>query len=287
MITWPELLIGVALPAAVTCGVLIAGWRLVRRRYSARDSRSWAGPLAVGAGFVAGYLGLFGRPGLPPHDAIDWLVLAAAPMVALGIVDSYYRIPPPGRVLSIAVAAPLLFLLLAWPLLSHGGHDDLPVQLVTATAVAVASLISLDLLAPRMSAGRLSAVLCAVAAPAAVVLGSSGSARLGLIATILASTQAGAMLGSVVLGRAGLGRGIVLVCGTLLAGVLWSGHLYAQLQTSDALLLAAAPNLAWLGRYATRRYGWLVHVAVQIGPVLAVAAIAAVRAWRAFAASGL
>lgn len=285
MFTWGDLLCGVVLPAAVTGGLLLAGWRLVRRSYSARDSRSWAGPLAVATGFAAGYLALFGWPGIPPHDALDWLLLLAAPLAVLGSFDSYYRLPPPARVMLIAVAVPICFLVLAWPLLSGSGHANLPLQLVVATAVAMVSLASVDALATRTSAGRLSALLLAVAVPAAVVLGCSGSARLGLIATVLAATQAGAMGANIVLGRAGLGRGIVLVCGTLLAGLLWCGQLYANLQTGDALLLAIAPNMAWLGRWAPRRFGWLVHVAVQMGFVLAVAASAAIRAWLEFRAA--
>lgn len=90
---------------------------------------------------------------------------------------------------------------------------------------------------------------------------------------------------NIVLGRAGLGRGIVLVCGTLLAGLLWCGQIYAGLNTSNALLLAIAPSMAWFGHWAPRRYGWLVHVAVQMALVLAVAAVAAVRAWQAFRAA--
>jgi hypothetical protein len=177
---------------------------------------------------------------------------------------------------------PVSFLLLSWPLLSSSGHNELPLQLLLATAIAVTSLVAVDSLATRTSAGRLSALLLATSVPAAVVLGCSGSARLGLIATLLAATQAGAVGANIVLGRAGLGRGIVVVCGTLLAGLLWCGHLYANLQTSDALLLAIAPNMAWFGRWAPRRFGWLVHVAAQMALVLAVAGFAATRAWLAF-----
>jgi hypothetical protein len=89
---------------------------------------------------------------------------------------------------------------------------------------------------------------------------------------------------NIVLGRAGLGRGIVLVCGTLLAGLLWCGQIYASLNTSDALL-AIAPSMGWFGRWAPRRFGWLVHVAVQMAIVLAVAAIAVGRAWLEFRAA--
>ena len=76
-----------------------------------------------------------------------------------------------------------------------------------------------------------------------------------------------------------------MVCGTLLAGLLWCGYLYANLKTSNALLLAIAPNMAWCGRWAPRRFGWLIHVAAQLGLVLAVAGVAVLRAWLEFQSS--
>ncbi len=284
MFTGGDFLAGVVMPAAVAGGLILAGWRLVHRKYSARESRSWVGPVAVSAGFVAGYLALFGWPGLPPHDAIDWLLPIAVPLAVLGLLDSYYRAPSPVRGLSIAVAVPVSFLLLAWPLIGGpppANAPDLPARVMLATGVTVVTLAATDLLAARSSAGRLNAILLAVAVPAAIVLMCSGSARLGMIATLLAATQVGSLGANIVLGRAGLGRGIVLVFGTLLAGVLLCGYLYAQLTASNALLLAAAPNMAWLGRRGPRGLGWLAHVAIQVGLVLAVASIAVARAWMA------
>jgi hypothetical protein len=282
MFTWGDFLVGVMLPAAVSGGLILAGWQLVHRKYSARDSRSWVGPAAVAAGFMAGYLALFGWPGLPPHDAIDWLLLLAPPLAVLGLLDSYYRVPPPGRVLSIAVAVPVSFLLLVQPLLATG-PENLATVFLVATGAAVTSLITTDLLAARSSAGRLNTILLAVSVPATITLMCSGSVRLGMIGMLLSATQVGSLGANIALGRSGLGRGIVLVFGTLLAGLLLCGNLYAELTTQNALLLAAAPCMAWLGRRGPRGLGWLAHVAIQVGLVLAVASAAAIRAWMAMA----
>ena len=180
------------------------------------------------------------------------------------------------------MAVPVSFLLLTWPLLATG-PQDVPTRVLLATGVAVASLVATDLLAARSSAGRLNAILLAIAVPAAIVLMCSGSARLGMIGMLLVATQAGSLGANIVLGRAGLGQGIVLVFGTLLAGLLLCGYLYAELTSLNALLLAAAPSLAWLGRRGPRSLGWLAHVAIQVGLVLAATAFAAVRAWMAMA----
>ncbi len=275
------------LPAGVCALVLVAGWRMTRHRLSSRDSRSWAGPLATATGFVTGYLAVFGWTGLPPHDALDWLLPLALPLALLGMLQSYYRWPLPAAVMAIAVAVAATLVLVSWPLLALRTDESLHWKLFAATTVAMCTLIPLDRLAQRLSLGRMSAILLAVAAPAAVTLGCSGSMRLALIGTVLAATQAGALAAGVVLGGSAVARGVALVFGSLLAGLLWIGFAYASLSASNALLLAAAPSCAWLGRWAPRRFGWSVNFASQVGAVLAVAFLALGRAWLEFGASGL
>jgi len=270
---------GVLLPAAITALVLVAGWRRSRHRYSARESRSWAGAPALAAGFIAGWLALWGWPGLPPHDAIDWLPWAAVPLAAAGYIEAYWRVPLAGGVLAIGIAVPVMLLLVAWPLLASPGNDDLAVVLVALTAVAVTSTIATELLAARTSAARLSALLWAVALPAAATLFLARSSRLAMIAGLLAAAQAGALGANLLLGRAGLGRGTVLVFGTLLSGLLASGLLYSELRAVDGLLLAAAPLAAWPARSIPRHWGWTAQTLLEVGLVLAVASVPALWLW--------
>jgi hypothetical protein len=282
-----EMFAAVLLPATVSTMVLVAGWRVTRHRYGSRESRSWAGPPAVAIAFAVAWLALFGWTELPPHDAIDWLLPLTLPLLLLGLLESFYRWPPPAGVLAIALAVAVTLLAVSWPLLGASAEDGFSGRLFLGTTLAMLTLIPLDRLAQRLSFGRMSAILFAVGAPAAVTLGCSGSVRLGLIATVLAATQAGGVAAGVVLGSSATARGVVLVFGSLLAGTLWSGYAYASLSVVDGLLLTAAPSAAWLGRWAPRRFGWSVNFASQVGAVLAVAMIAAVRAWLEFRESGL
>ena len=222
--------------------VLVAGWRVTRHWYGSRESRSWAGPPAVALAFAAAWLALFGWTGLPPHDAIDWLLPLTLPLMLLGLLESYYRWPLPAGVLAIAVAVAITLLAISWPRLGAAADDGFSTRLFAVTTLAMLTLIPLDRLAQRLTFGRMSAILFAVGAPAAVTLGCSGSARLGLIATVLAATQAGGVAAGIVLGRSATARGVVLVFGSLLAGILWSGYAYASLSVVDGLLLTAAPQ---------------------------------------------
>lgn len=284
MLTSMDLWVGLALPAALAGGVLVAGWRIAHRRASARDSRSWAGPVAVAAAFIAGYWGLLGRPDLPPLDATDWLFYLAGALAVPGLADALLRLRLPARVVLITVAVAASFLVLGWPLLRLEGEAaaDARAQATIAAVLATASIVALDALAVRISAVRLSGVLLAVAVPAAVVVVLSGSQRLGQIGGLLAAIAMGMVAANVALGRAAVGRGTVLVFGTLLGGLLLCAHLYAELTTANAMLLAAAPNMAWLGYLVPKRAGHAVNVIAQLLLVLSIAAIAVVRAYLVF-----
>jgi hypothetical protein len=263
----------------LAAAVLLGGWRIARRRASARDSRSWAGPAAVAAGFTAGYWALFGRPDFPPLDAVDWLLYLAPAVAVLGLADSWLRLRLPARLLLAGVTVPAVFLVLAWPLVRAGGAGGTE----TLGRVAIASIAAFDAWSVRVAAAWSSAVLVAVAGPAAIVVALSGSLRLGQIGLLLAGCAAGSLAGSLVLGSAAVGRGMALVFGALLGGLLLCGTLYAELATSNAMLLAAAPGMVWLGQLVPRRAGWLGTTLARLALVLTLPAIALVRAWLRFA----
>jgi hypothetical protein len=286
MFTRADLWAGLLLPAAVTAGLLIVACRATRRRMPARDSRSWAGPLATGAGFVAGYLALFGWVGLPPGDAVNWLFFLAPALALVGTVVACGRMALPGRLLLIALVVPLSLVLLSWPLLSAQGaaSGELETRLSIAAALAIATVAGLDALSARISAARFDAILLAASAPAAIVLMLSGSQRLGQVGGILSATAAAALAAHLILGPAAVARGVGLVFATLLAGLLWCGNLYAELTTPDALILAVAPNLAWLAELLQEHLGRRGTLLAQGLIVLAVAGVAVARAWIEFAA---
>ncbi len=93
------------------------------------------------------------------------------------------------------------------------------------------------------------------------------------------SREAGALAANLALGSAALGRGTVLVFGTLLAALVLGGMLYSNVRAGDAVLLAIAPNMAWLERFVPRRASRTGHLLVQVALVLAVASVPAVRLW--------
>ncbi|HEV3136241.1 MAG TPA: hypothetical protein VGZ26_00030, partial [Pirellulales bacterium] len=148
-----DLLAGVILPALLTGGTLVAGWRVARHRQGARDSRSWAGPLATGVGFVGGCWALFGTPEVPPLDATEWLCLFTPILVALGLLDSFVRAPLPVRIISIGASVPATLFLLLWPLLRGNEYNSPHVIIFAAASMLVIGWIAaMNAMVARVSA---------------------------------------------------------------------------------------------------------------------------------------
>ncbi len=285
MFTSGDLWAGAVVPMAITAAVLILGWRATRRRLGACESRSWAGPLAVGAGFAGGYWSLFGRGEIPPLDVTEWLFFLTLPLVVLGTLDALMRFPMHGRLAASVAAALLALSLLSWPIVATGDgvQNEAAVVVVLGALLSVGCITSLEALAVRISGARLSAVLLVAAVPASMAIVLSGSQRLGQTAGVLAATQAGTLVASVVLGRAAVGRATVLIFVILYAGLMLCGCVYASLTPTNALILFLAPNMAWLAWRWPGRFGDWHEPLAQVALVAAVALLALLRAWQDFA----
>lgn len=285
MFTSGDLWSGAVVPLVITTAILTIGWRATRRRLGARESRSWAGPLAVGAGFAGGYWSLFGWGEFPPLDVTEWLFFLTFPLVVLGSFDALLRFPLHGRLAASLAAALMAVFLLSWPVVAtdDGFQRETALVIALGALVSVGCVTSLEALAVRVSGARLSAILLAAAIPASMTLALSGSQRLGQTAGVLAATQAGTLVASLILGRAAVGRATVLIFVILYSGLLLCGCVYAGLTATNALILFLAPNMAWLAWRWTGRFGTWHERLAQVSLVVAVAMIAVFRAWQSFA----
>lgn len=281
MFTAGDIWAGVAVPAGVSALVLLAAWRLTRRRMSARECRTWAGPLALSLGFVAGYAAMFPWPALPPHDVVEWLPWVALPLGALGTLEAWGGPSLTVRTIAAAIISPLGVGLVAWPLLDRasGAGAMGPWLLAGATLLGFVGLMSSEELAGRISAARFSAIQLAALLPGCATLAVAGSMLLAQIALVLAATQTGSLVAHSVLGRAGQARGAALVLGGLYGSVLWYGRLYGELSSLCALLLFVASQAAWLTVEMPRRFTSLRRAGVQMGCVALTAVAALVLAW--------
>lgn len=254
------LLLGVGLPALLAVVFLVPQARGWRSQGGAPRRLPWAAAPALGLGYLAGHWGILGWPSFPPPAAEDWIVVLVTAAVGLGVLEALWTSAPwVARWLLRGLLVAAVVGLVQRPMVQWTWTTGQSVAWGLGVGVALAVMwSSIEALAGRRPGASLPLVLVTVTAGSAVVLGLSGSARF--------AQQAGALaagLGVVVVvswWRPTLSWARVLPPVVVVVwGVLWqAGHLYADLATLPAVLLAASPLAAWLGEISvvTRRAGW-------------------------------
>lgn len=207
-----------------------------------------AGALGVGLGVVAGAWALGLTPKVPPQEALDRLLLVVLPAALVAEVQAAHRRVWVGWVLRAVVAA------LAAPALVYGssyvtdlsGPGSREWSLGLAAGIFTGLAITLFLVWTALA--RL-ANHANRATPAAVAIAAGGGAVVVMLSGYATGGQLGIPLATaigvfaVVGGRdssSAVGAAIVILFSLLVVG-----RLFAGLTTTNAILLFAAPLLAW------------------------------------------
>jgi hypothetical protein len=277
-----QLLLGLALPALVAVAVLVATWQPWRARRIGPGA--WVGALALGAGFVAGYLALFGWPGLAPKESWEWLPHIVAAVTAAAMLVGWSRVPRPAGWAIVALAATAA----AWLLVPRWQESRLAWTIALAVAVLVV-WIALFTLAQRTSAVSPALVILIAASAAALVLERAATARFAQLAGVLAASVGGCLVVTLLRSAPKLGPGLAGGGAVLLVGLMFTGHFNHFSDTPPAcfFLVALAPLLAWIGQWAPirRRRSWQ-RLVFEAAAVLIPAAIALALAFAATNSNG-
>lgn len=275
MFTPRDVIFGAAVPALVGLVILLAAWRPWRAAGSAPRGLDWGGPLALCAGFLAGYAGIFSRPPFPPLDSVDWLFYLTIPLaVAALAVNTKDRAL---WLVGIAVIMEGLSSgLLTLPLWQHTWS---PVQGAAWVGglepLAAVTVLVLSAVARQSKGLPLPVAYLVLGGLAALTLLLSGSQKLGQLGGALAAALGPVLLLAWWSGRPFLSRGASLTLAILYLGLLAAGHFYASLTPLNGALLAAAPLAAGVGLLPPlRRLRPLFTEALQALSVLAPAIVA-------------
>jgi len=264
VLTSDPLLAGIVLPAVV-CGLLyLTAWQ-PRRRSDADGRGSWGPAVAVGVGFVSGFLALEGWPGLPPLEVAGWLPWLALGAVAAGLFRRSSAVAGAVLRLALAFGVPLLTL---WPLIEHrwsGAAATLWIGGLAGAVFVVGGAV--DALAASAPGSRVPLGLGAATTGAAGCIVLAGSARLFQLTVILAATLGTAV--AVSLWRRGASHdGGSTVAFALLAGLLVNGFFYLDdLPAVAAILLAASPLGLRVGIRSRRPAGAVASALAVLLPV--------------------
>lgn len=260
MLTHQDILLGLALPAMVCAGVLLAAWQPWRRA-SARDGR-WAGAIAIGAAYAIAYARLVGDFHFPPTDSDDWIAYVMPVAMVVGVL--FCRLPraPWVRLATVEAIALALIWLLVRPLIGNEFSGMAAAGRIGAGSVAMTLWwVAVNQLARSGPRVMTPVILFLAAAGGAVVLGDNGLAQrggvtLGALAVILAASAAVAAVTS----RFSLAGGGTLATTLVLFGTMLYGYYYIypdptpRLITAMAIVLVA-PMLAWIGWLPPLRRG--------------------------------
>ncbi len=231
------------------------------------------GAVALAVGYLAGYLGVYGRPALPPLQVLDGLPpLLLVALVLYGALSRFGAgVAVRRTLLGVFVIATSGLLLI--PLFRYGLDEAAWV----AVGAVAAGWLAAAWLHDRPDDGdpTFGVMLVLVATGNAAIAALTGSVMLGQLSAVLAAVMAAWCLWSAVMGQRPLnrtGRGVAL---TLLALLLMVGQLYGNTPLWATVMLffllalerAVAPLSACLVRNDTPLARVLFTAALSAAPL--------------------
>jgi hypothetical protein len=266
---------GLILPALVS-GCALALWR-PRLSASRAGNVEGAAALALGGGFLAGYVVLLGWPSIPPVEAESWLAYLAAAAALIGVIGGRYQ-------WFLGVGHLLLWptgiWLLSRPLIANEWEQAEATRWLIGLSVGgLVYAAFLGFLARRRD-GALALTLLIATGGTTVVLFWSRTAKLAQQAALLAAVLLPFCVWPFGRPRLALPVAAIPVVGILLPGLLLAGYFYAaQAPPVVSLgLILATPLGASLGLLPGPR--WL-RVGLSGAAALALVVLALVLASRA------
>lgn len=236
----------ILVPFAVCAMVLLvflAFGRSWRRSGTASDGVA-TGAIGLGAGYLACHVLVDGLPAFPPHENWQWLIFLAASAMVIAFVQAL------GRWLALVRLIAAIFLAGAggW-LLVRTNQDHLWAHRATIAAAMLLWFVALEPIAGRARGASLSLPLCCALISVSFVLILSGNAKLAQLAAGFAASLGAATILAWRWPLLGLGRGMVIVAGVLLIGLLFSGYSlsFSTVPTWAYVVAAAAPLTTWIG----------------------------------------
>ena len=272
-----QLFLTLLLPAIVGGGVFIFARSRSPKEYATvkyekeQDGfTTWLIAVALGAGYIVGYIGLEGLPAFPPRLGTHWLCYLA--IIGL-IIASFWHLPVWGPIAQVVISILIPRLVLT----STFKHTWGPFEgIIWWVCLAVAIFIFLHFVEQSFSAlpsgGSSPFVYFGLSGGTALILALSGSLRLAQHGGILVALFAAIWIITLVLQRDRkpfvFPRGASPVVALLLVGIWMNGSFFAEVPVMSAILLAITPVLAQVGRIeAVQRLGALRSTFVQIAAI--------------------
>ena len=232
----------VVIPGSVALIILTLAWR------SGSLLQVVSGSFAAGSGFLVGYFGLRGLPGILPIDVTGWLFYAALAGIVVGSLHGSFEY---NLSLRIAIRGGLL-LFITWlflqPLMEHTWSMAVgSAWLVLLAGIIFVSWQVIDKLSDTPGV-FVPLSLLLLTSGSSVVLALSGSIMLAQLGGVLAATLGAFLLVSIFKKEALVMKGAIPVFLLVLFGLWISGYFYAEVPAISMFLLLVKPVVIWLAK---------------------------------------
>ena len=289
MLILKQLILGLFLPAIVGGGILILAKSLASKRESEEKKdwlSGWLVAVALGAGYIVGYIGLEGLPPFPPREGVHWLCYLSI----IGLISgSFWHFSRWGRLIvqiGLSIVIPRLLLNSAFKY-TWGPFEGI----IWWAGIAVAIFIFWNMVQQSFTllpAGSSSPfVYFGLSGGTALILAVSGTLRLAQHGGILVAIFAASWIITLVGQRSGnkwhvFPISVSPVVALLLSGIWMNSYFYEEVPAASAILLLISLFLAPIGRIEKvqqlgARRSTFVQIAIIALPVVIAIGIAVAR----------
>ncbi len=288
MLIFKQLVFGLLLPAIVGGGLFVFASKNGRNQVEKATGLSfgWLVGVALGIGYIVGYIGLEGIPPFPPREGVHWLCYLALIGLILGAFWHFRRWIDVIAKLVVSIILPRLLLGSMFKY-SWGQFEGIIWWVCLAVVIFIFwSTVRMSfILLPWNGWGAF--VYFGLSGGTALILAVSGSLRLAQHAGILVALFAAIWLITLVSRRKLRPEdkapvfpiGASAVIALMLAGIWMNGYFYEEVPASSAILLLISLFLTPVGQIAAvqrlgARRSAFVQVAVIALPVVVAIGIA-------------
>ncbi len=260
MLIFKQLVLGLFLPAIVSGGILILAKSLASKKESEHTENGqdwfsgWLVAVALGAGYIVGYIGLEGLPPFPPREGVHWLCYLALIGLILGV---FWHLALWGRLVARAVVSIVVPRLLLSSMFKYswGQVEGIIWWMCIAFVIFIFwnTVQRSFILLPWN--GWSPFVYFGLSGGTALILAVSGSLRLAQHTGILVAIFAASWILTLVLQRSDNRRhafppGVSPVVTLVLTGIWMNGYFYEEVPAASAIMLAISLFLAPVGQIA-------------------------------------
>ena len=288
MLILKQLILGLLLPAGVSCGFLLFARALISKAESDTGRLSgWLIAAALGVGYITGYLGLEGVPPFPPREGVHWLgYLGLLGVILAGV----WHFPVWGRLIvqaGLSIVIPRLLLASTFKYTWGQLEGIIWWACLAVTVFVFWSLVQRSF--TSLPAGASAPfVYFGISGGTALTLAVSGSLRVAQHTGVLVAIFAATWIVTFFLQRRAGHHWRVFpnaaspVVALLLAGIWMNGYFYEEVPAVSAVLLVLSPCLAPFGHLPAiqnlgARRSQFAQIAIIALPVIIAMGIAVAR----------